>query len=126
MTEPTPVSRDVLDRLRRGEHVDVDELEEEPVVTRSLKKKTRAHYFELVLEGKKTFEVRALADHEVALLEAGALLQLLEVDDRGVLTGRELLARVPYVLGGDELRDLIGDVWHPRVYVLSHGMVTPC
>ncbi len=69
--------------------------------TKVIEKKILPEYFQAILEGKKTFEVR-LGNLEC---KPGDILVLKEWDDRNKrYTGRELKRRITYVLNTKDLK----------------------
>jgi len=76
-----------------------------------VEKKVLSEYFEAILSGEKTFELR-LADWSC---ERGDFLMLNEVDDSGNLTGRSIRKQVGTVIRTKEL-----DFW-PKEEIDKHG-----
>lgn len=60
-------------------------------------KKIERTYLELIVENKKTFEVRNVENCN-DIIECGDYILLQEIDLRGQYTGRGLLIRVKYIL----------------------------
>ncbi len=69
-------------------------------MSRVIEKKALSQYFNHVLNGEKTFDLR-LADWKC---EQGDILVLREVDKNGNYTGRELRKKVGFVLKTKDLK----------------------
>ena len=80
-----------------------------------IQKKVFRRYFEKILRGEKTYEVR-LADWHC---EAGDTLELVEIDDESrELTGRAMQKRVGEVIRTKEIDEL---GWWPAEDVAKYG-----
>ena len=76
-------------------------------------KKVYAQYFDKILKGEKTYEVR-LADFNVA---PGDTLLLLEIDEARKFTGRELRVEVTYAFNTKSM-----EAWHPKEEIEKYGL----
>jgi hypothetical protein len=79
-----------------------------------ISKKAYGEYFELVMSGQKTFDLRA-ADFEV---EPGDILELVEIDQQKNLTGRALRRKVGVVSHTKQL-----ERWYDSQIVADRGYV---
>jgi hypothetical protein len=79
-----------------------------------ISKKAYSEYFELVMSGQKTFDLRA-ADFEV---EPGDVLELVEIDTQRNLTGRSLRRKVGVVSRTKQLEG-----WYDPRSIADNGFV---
>lgn len=83
-------------------------------MNRLISKKAYSEYFELVMSGQKTFDLRA-ADFEV---EPGDTLELVEIDKQRNLTGRALRRKVGVVSHTKQLES-----WYDSQTIAEKGYV---
>lgn len=83
-------------------------------MNRLISKKAYSEYFELVMSGQKTFDLRA-ADFEV---ELGDTLELVEIDKQRNLTGRALRRKVGVVSHTKQLES-----WYDSQTIAEKGYV---
>lgn len=81
---------------------------------RTIEKKVYQEYFQKILTGEKTFEVR-LADFEVS---PGDLLWLREIDAARQYTGREIHREISYCFNTKTM-----EKWHSKDEIDKHGLV---
>ena len=81
---------------------------------KTIEKKVYAEYFEKILSGEKTYEVRS-ADFDV---NAGDSLRLREIDAKRNFTGRETIVEVTYAFNTKTMEE-----FHSKEEIEKHGLV---